>query len=63
MINDEPFQALRYLDSLAPSGPQNMTGGHISLNGVQVTNPRSPGFNQYTESAVQKWRKEAKLLQ
>ena len=59
-INDQPFHALPYLADLAPSGPQNMTGGYIKLNQVQVTDICS-GFNQITSGTVEKWCKLKKL--
>ena len=50
-INDLPFLGMPYQAQLILKGPQNIRGGLIELNGVQV----HEGWAQFTAHTIDEW--------
>ena len=50
-INDIPFPLLPYQAEVVPQGPQNIEGGTIKLNSVEV----HKGFTQYGAGTIEEW--------
>ena len=57
-INDLPFDGMPFQAEVTPEGPQNIDGGLIKLNDVQV----HTGFGQYEPETFVNWAVSEELV-